>query len=238
MNDLNEKQILKSWHANAKAWADAIQNQAIESRNLVTNDAILDAVFSCKPVTVLDVGCGEGWLTRSLVALGLDVTGVDVVPELINIAKQRGAGKFQLCSYETITNELLGKEDKGRGAKYDAVVCNFSLIGKESVEQLLNAVPALLSAKGYLLIQTLHPLMACIENDVDGDSVYEDGWRSGSWIGFGPEFKDPAPWYFRTLESWSQLLGKSGLRILELREPLHPLTKKPASLIFICASSA
>lgn len=195
MKDLNEQQIINSWYVNAKAWADAIQNQEIESRKLVTDAAILDAVLSYKPATVLDVGCGEGWLTRSLVAQGLDVTGIDVVPELIDKAKQLGSGRFQLCSYEKITHERLSKEGQGRRVKYDAMVCNFSLIGKESVEQLLDAVPTLLNPDGYLLLQTLHPLMVC----VDGDSAYEDGWRPGSWHGFGPEFKDPAPWYFLSL---------------------------------------
>ena len=51
--------------------------------------------------------------------------------------------------------------------------------------------------------------------------------------GFSSDFVDPAPWYFRTLESWIQLFMTSGLRLVELREPIHPQTQKPASVIFI-----
>jgi len=109
----------------------------------------------------------------------------------------------------------------------DAVVANFSLIGKESVEGVLRRAPELLTENGALIIQTLHPLVAV------GDHPYEDGWRRGSWAGFSDEFSDPAPWYFRTLESWKGLLEEAGFRSIEMREPIHPETGKPASVIFI-----
>ena len=64
-------------------------------------------------------------------------------------------------------------------------------------------------------------------------AFFPDGWREGSWTGFSPAFADPAPWYFRTLESWIKLLGDNGLRLCELREPFHPKTHKSTSVIFI-----
>ena len=76
-------------------------------------------------------------------------------------------------------------------------------------------------------MQTLHPTLAC------GDLPYRDGWRLGSWSGFNDDFIDPAPWYFRTLSSWIELFIESGFKLLEMREPIHPLTQKPASVIFI-----
>jgi hypothetical protein len=33
--------------------------------------------------------------------------------------------------------------------------------------------------------------------------------------------------------SWIRLLQESGFRLLDLREPLHPISSKPASVIFI-----
>jgi len=84
-----------------------------------------------------------------------------------------------------------------------------------------------LTKRGTLIIQTLHPVAA------SGDLPYEDGWRQGSWAGFSEDFSDPAPWYFRTLDSWKRLLDEAGFRPLEIREPIHPGTGKPASVIFI-----
>ncbi len=42
--------------------------------------------------SVLDVGCGPGHLTRRLAALGLDVTGVDLDPAMIERAMARADG--------------------------------------------------------------------------------------------------------------------------------------------------
>jgi len=217
---LSDDRIVDSWHKNASPWTDAVRGNQIESRALITNRAIIEAVLSRSPRTVLDIGCGEGWLVRALAERGVEATGVDVVPALVEQANAAGGGEFRVASYEQIAAGELEMT-------VDAVVANFSLIGKESVEGVLRRAPELLTENGALIIQTLHPLVA------GGDLPYEDGWRRGSWAGFSREFSDPAPWYFRTLESWKRLLTGSGFSRIEMREPIHPETGKPASVIFI-----
>ena len=220
---LSDARIVDSWRKNASPWTAAVRENQIASRVLVTNEAILDAVLSRSPRTVLDIGCGEGWLARALADHGVRAIGVDVVPALIEQARKAGGGEFRVSSYEDIA---AGDLD----VTVDVVVANFSLIGKESVEGIMRRAPSLLDAGGSLVIQTLHPVASC------GDESYADGWRQGSWAGFSAEFSDPAPWYFRTLESWEKLFADSGFRILDTREPLHPETGKPASVIFIAES--
>jgi hypothetical protein len=111
--------------------------------------------------------------------------------------------------------------------RVDVAVANFSLIGEEAVEKLVSRVYQLLVPTGSFVIQTLHPVTA------NGNQPYEDGWRQGSWAGFSSDFTDPAPWYFRTMQSWLDLLKKSGFSRIETREPIHPVTKQPVSVIFI-----
>lgn len=71
----------------------------------MTNRAVIDAVMSLSPTTVLDLECGEGWLSRELSALGVDVTGVDVVPELIAYAQARGGGDYHVMEYNDVAPE-------------------------------------------------------------------------------------------------------------------------------------
>jgi 2-polyprenyl-3-methyl-5-hydroxy-6-metoxy-1,4-benzoquinol methylase len=160
---------------------------------------------------------------RALAEHGVRATGVDVVPALVEQASRAGGGDFRVASYEQIA---AGEID----ITVDVVVANFALIGKESVEGVIRHIPKLLRSGGALIIQTLHPVA------ISGDLPYEDGWRYGSWAGFSADFSDPAPWYFRTLESWKKLLVDAGFAALEVREPVHPVTGKPASVIFIAAT--
>ncbi|MBE96852.1 class I SAM-dependent methyltransferase [Marinobacter sp.] len=218
MNPHSDEKIVDSWKKNASQWSSAVRGGHIESRELVTDKAIVEAVLSRSPASVLDIGCGEGWLIRELAAQVPHLVGVDVVPDLIEQAKDAGGGHFLVASYEGIAAGAVE-------GLFDVVVCNFSLLGKASVEALFEAVPARLKPGGAFIVQTPHPLLA-------GDLPYIDGWRDGSWAGFGSEFVDPAPWYFRTLESWVALFSGNGFRLLEMREPIHPKTHQPASVLF------
>lgn len=218
----SDAQVLRSWSANVAPWTDAVRQRKIESRNLVTDDAIVGVVTGLRPRTVLDLGCGEGWLARRLSETGAQVTGVDAIPGLIAQARSGGGGEFFTASYEELASGALD-------IVVDAVVANFSLIGKEAVDNIVKAVPVFLNPGGAFIIQTLHPHVTT------GELAYADGWREGSWAGFGPEFTDPAPWYFRTLATWVSLLVSSGLRVTDILEPIDSRTGRPASMILVAS---
>lgn len=247
MLNLNDEAVLDSWNQNASAWITAIENEEIASRKIITNEAIIDAITSYSPSNILDIGCGEGWLTRELSIKGMEAWGVDGVSELIKKAQLMNCGKFQVASYEDIVNSnkipptplLKGglsisqapimKQRLFSGSNFDAAVCNFSLLGKETVDNLIRSIPRLLKNNQLLFIQTLHPVMGC------GESPYIDGWRQELWNGFNSQFKQAAPWYFRKLETWITLLKSCGFSILECREPINQFTQKPASIIFVAS---
>lgn len=218
MTNRSDAQVLDAWSRNADPWVGAVRGGEIASRVLVTNGAIVDAVRARGPRTGVDLGCGEGWLVRALPEV--EMVGVDAIPGLVEAARKAGGGEFRLLSYEEIAD---GKLDLAA----DVAVCNFSLIGKEAVEGLFRAAPTYLRKGGALIVQTVHPLAAC------GEQPYVDGWREGSWAGFNSGFADAPPWYFRTVGSWVGLFVASGFRLVEMREPVHPETGKPVSLILV-----
>lgn len=216
-----EASILGSWRSNAAPWTRAIREKRIASRTLVTDRAILDTVLALRARRVLDIGCGEGWLARALGAEGVAVTGIDAVVPLIEEARRLGGATFAVCSYA----DLADGRFEARG--FDAAVCNFSLLGEDSVETLCRNLPGCVAPSAHLVIQTLHPVAAC------GDRPYRDGWRPGSWSGFGPEFSNPAPWYFRTLGSWLALLRRCDYQLIDCIEPTAPESEAPSSVIFV-----
>ena len=218
MTVLNDASVVDAWSRNSDPWITAVRSREIASRALVTDAAIVEAVRARKPRSGVDLGCGEGWLVRALA--GIDMVGVDAIPGLVDAAREAGGGDFRVMSYEEI----------GQGAlqlSADVAICNFSLIGNEVVSGLFRAAPTYLRPGGALVVQTVHPLAAC------GDAPYADGWREGSWAGFNSGFADAPPWYFRTLSGWLALFTDNGLRLVEVREPVHPDTGKPVSLILV-----
>jgi 2-polyprenyl-3-methyl-5-hydroxy-6-metoxy-1,4-benzoquinol methylase len=124
-----DREIIDSWSKNAAPWIVAIQEPQIESRKLITYRSIIDAVVSHNARTVLDLGCGEGWLTRELSARGMEVVGVDGIPALIARAASMSIDRFELATYAEIAAGKLAE-------KFDVVVANFSLFGNESVVDL------------------------------------------------------------------------------------------------------
>jgi SAM-dependent methyltransferase len=208
--------LLASWQANADAWTTAVRSGTIESRRLATDAAIVDAILARQPRKVLDLGCGEGWLVRALAERGVAAVGIDGAAPLVEAALRAG-GSFLPLSYAEL---VAAPERCGKG--FDLVVANFALLEQE-ILPLLGALRRVLTADGWLLVQTLHPLAA--------GPPYEDGWRTEDFCGFGAGSWTPMPWYFRTLGSWLDLLRAGGFALHTLREPVHPTELRPLSLL-------
>lgn len=210
-----QERLRRSWVANAPSWCDAVRKQQIESRRVVTDAAIVETVLEAHPRSVLDLGCGEGWLSRALAAHGIEVTGVDASAPLIEAANALGGARFLALDYEELAALA--------GSSFDAVVANFSLLD-DHLHALLVTLSPLLAPDGRLFVQTVHPAFA--------GAPYADGWRTETFAAFDGEWPEPMPWYFRTLESWSRAFAAAGYAIAGLREPLHPERGTPASVIF------
>lgn len=214
------ERLRRSWIANASAWSAAVRERRIESRRVVTDAAIVAAILEQNPRSVLDVGCGEGWLARSLSSHGIAVTGIDSSVPLIEAAQALGGGDFRAVSYE----ELIASPALA-GTDFDVVVANFSILD-DRAEELFRA----LSSK-CLIVQTIHPRFA-------GEGAYADGWRTETFDAMPGEWPESMPWYFRTIESWHRLFTAAGYRVAEIREPMYPDRAVPASMIFICHPEA
>jgi 2-polyprenyl-3-methyl-5-hydroxy-6-metoxy-1,4-benzoquinol methylase len=214
-----ESKLYNSWDTNADAWTNAIRSGTIRSRKVATDAAILEAVTNVHLHRALDVGCGEGWLARALTARGIEMVGVDGSASLIASAQAAGGGTFYTLSYDQIIADPAQLQ-----GEYDTIICNFSLLGQDLVP-LLRALKTSLAPLSHLLVQTVHPWIAC------GDLPYVDGWRDEKFSAFGSQAWEPMPWYFRTLESWLSVFRAAGFQLDQLHEPLDPETQRPLSLL-------
>jgi len=107
--------------------------------------------------SALDVGCGDGLLTRALAARGLTTTGIDVSPGMIALARQRD-GVNSLIDYHVA--DVMS--DGWPGATYDFIVST-AMAHHVPLRSLLTRLVRAVAPGGTLAIQ---------------DVTTRRGWRS------------------------------------------------------------
>ena len=109
-----------------KSWADFIEK-------------IFKKEMSAKPELVLDLGCGTGRMTLELASRGYDMTGVDLSPEMLDIARtlaeEDGHDILWLCQdmrefelYGTVDAAVSCLDSINHVTEYSDLVKCFSLV--------------------------------------------------------------------------------------------------------------
>jgi ubiquinone/menaquinone biosynthesis C-methylase UbiE len=165
----------------------------------------------------LDVGCGEGRVTRDLRSLGHEVVGLDVAPSMVEAARQADPdGEYHLASAADLPFE--------DGAA-DLVVAFMVLMDLDDMPGALKEIARVLEAGGKLVAPVTHPLnSAGVFSPRDGDETAafviasyrgqrrtEDAFdRNGLQMTFHS--------IHFTLDDYSRAFEYAGLTIVRLRE--------------------
>lgn len=102
---------------------------------------------------VLDVGCGGGLLSEAMAQAGARVTGIDLAPNLLKVARLHGLESGVKVDYRDITVEALAAEAP---AGFDAITCMEMLEHVPDPPAIIRACAALLKPGGRLFLSTLN----------------------------------------------------------------------------------
>ncbi|MEM7239474.1 MAG: class I SAM-dependent methyltransferase [Pseudomonadota bacterium] len=157
---------------------------------------VLDLLDPQPGERILDLGCGDGALTKRLVAAGAVVTGVDASPDMIEQARAEG-----------LDAHVMDAHDLSLDGPFDAVFSNAAMHWMTDPGAVLSGIARCLKPKGRLVAEfggmgnvaaIRTAIIAVLERDFGIETTLHDVW------------------YFPSVSEHSALLEASGFEVSQI----------------------
>ena len=206
----------RAWESEVGAWVARVREGSLHP-----HDAAIRELLPPPAGLALDVGCGEGRLTRLLASLGHDAVGVDRSSALIEEARRA----HPEGSYVVAPIDALPFPD-GEAA---LVICVNVLPHVLELDAALRELARVLREDGTLVVGTAHPMMLAGTFDETTGSLtvsrYFDAEPEAVELGHAHVHHQR-----RTIEQYLRALHAAGLVLEDLREVPAPGTFVPRFL--------
>ena len=169
---------------------------------------------------VLDIGCGEGQVSRLVEAGGGRAVGIDRTWAHLLAARQRSGGPSYL------------QGDAGRlpfaDRAFDAVVVCLVLEHIDDVDGAISELGRVLAPGGRFIFFVNHPLLQTPNSGwIDDHILMEQYWRIGSYLVEDTTLEEVAkgvvlPFVHRPLSRYVNAMAASGLFVTHMEEPVPP----------------
>ena len=141
---------------------------------------------------ILDVGCGDGELTKILQEKGCSVIGVDSSPSMIEMAKNRGIESYVMDGHNIPYQN-----------KFDAVFSNAALHWLTQPEKVIEGAYLALKENGRFVAEfggkgNIAALLKAMQE------VFEENTDFGQFH---------TPWFFPSVEEYQGLLEQAGFHV-------------------------
>lgn len=113
----------------------------------------IDQATSLSGKTVLDVGCGGGILSESMVQKGAAVTGIDLGEKALKVAQLHSLESGVAVDYQLIAVEALAEKQP---ASFDVVTCLEMLEHVPSPASVVAACAKLVKPNGHVFFSTIN----------------------------------------------------------------------------------
>jgi len=171
---------------------------------------------------VLDVGCGDGQISRLATAIGADVVGVDPTWNQIRVAAHRGGGPAYVRS---AAGSL-----PFASASFDAAVACLVFEHIRDVDDAIAEVARVLESGGQFSFFLNHPLLQTPNSGWIDDQILdppEQYWRIGPYLIEDETVEEVEkdvfiPFIHRPLSRYVNALAQAGLVLERMDEPAPP----------------
>lgn len=219
MSDFDIDEVRDFWDRTADDWEIQVGDEGDSNRRLNSDPVLWRFAGEVRGLTVLDAGCGTGYLSRKLHEMGASVTGVDLSEKMIEIARGKSPDvEFIVDS----CSELKALED----GRFDLVIANYVLMDAPDLDGSMRAFSRVLKTGGIAVVVFSHPCFPAGRSSVseEGDEVrytwsfpYFERARcvDPPWAHFKSEFI----WFHRPLSDYWKAFKESGFDVVDFEEP-------------------
>ena len=216
-----------SWGAVANWYDDLIEESADSyQKNVILPNLI--RIANPKPgMAILDVGCGQGYFSRSLAAHGANVVGTDISKELIDLAR-----KEKRANSPTYHVSSADKLEFSQDGSFDLAVIVLALQNIENLSGTVNECVRVLKTGGRLILVMNHPAFRIPQaSSWDWDQTAQKQYRRvDAYMSERSSVIDMTPGeteknkkkftisFHRPLQSYFKAFGKAGLAVIRLEE--------------------
>ena len=209
----------EAWNRGTQEWVARIRSGM--GGRVHAHDASLDELLPPPRGLTLDVGCGEGRVSRELRTRGYDVVGFDGSETLVGEARAADpSGRYEVARIDALP---VGD------ASAELAVCINVVPHVHDLAGAARELARVLAPGGVLVVGTIHPVAQAGEYDEEADELRLRGYfeRKPHAVPLG-EYE--VHHRHRTIEDYVRTFHGAGLRLTDLREVPGPTGSVPLYL--------
>jgi SAM-dependent methyltransferase len=223
MENFDARETYQSWNQKAQEWDIQVGDQGDRNRILNSDPVLWQFIGNVQGLSILDAGCGTGYLSRQLCKQGAIVTGIDLSPKMLEIAQQKAQAENLPIHFQEDSCSELKSLPKNH---FDALVSNYVLMDLPDLEGSAHAFHHILKPGGIAVVIFSHPCFpqgdeATVHSDRSityrwGNSYFEQRkYRDTPWKHFTSEFI----WFHRPLSDYWKAFKNAGFNVIDFEEP-------------------
>jgi ubiquinone/menaquinone biosynthesis C-methylase UbiE len=215
------------WDKHAKVWHNYVGDEGDSNRRFNSDPFLWNFSGEIEGKTILDAGCGTGYLVRKLIAKKAQrVIGIDFSPEMIKIASEQTRAKYannEIFEFHVDSCTTLSTiEDNS----IDLIISNYVLMDLDDLEGAIKNFYRVLHEGGTVVIVILHPCFPLDRATLDKNGHVTFKWENSYFDNYQ---NIEEPWgnytdifisYHRPLSYYWKQFKKHGFTIEDFDEPV------------------
>lgn len=153
------------WDNIAEEYHNNVGDKGDIRHEKIINPVVSKFIGDLKGNSVLDAGCGNGYLTQTMAKTAKKVIGIDFTEKLIEKARDNNRHKNVKYLVGNLENLPFANE------YFNTILCNMVLMDVENLDNVTKEITRVLKNNGILVVSLIHP---CFENPPRTYSIFDN----------------------------------------------------------------